>query len=68
MDNRTQPQPQPLHAMEELRDRLPELHPYMALVLTLEPMVDRGDISSEEYLKWAAMLVSAQGKWLFSDN
>ena len=51
-----------------MRERVPDLHPYTALVLTLEPMVKRNEITSEEYLKWAAILRTTQGKELFSES
>lgn len=57
-----------LPAMDELRERIPGLPPYAALVLTLEPMVQSGVISSEEYLKWAAGLITARGRSLFGPN
>lgn len=68
MDNRNQPAQIPLPLMDELRSRMPGLHPYMALILTLEPMLQGGEIGSEEYLKWAAALVASQKKGLFSHN
>lgn len=68
VDYRQQPAYSPLTMMDELRERVPEIHPYAALVLTLETMVQQGEISSEEYLKWAAGLVSSHRKWLFGLN
>ena len=60
--------PNPQTALEELRERIPNLNPYVALTLTLEPMLLRGEISTEEYLKWSAALIAAQDKPLFSAN
>ena len=68
MDNRKQPQSQALPLMDQLRARVPNLHPYSALVLTLEPMLHNNEISSEEYLKWAAALTSSRKRGLFSLN
>jgi hypothetical protein len=68
MDNSIPPHQEPLEALDDLRSRIPELHPYTALILTLDPMALRGEITSETYLRWSAMLVSSQGKALFSEN
>jgi len=68
MDNRVPPQPSPLPAVRELRERIPQLHPVAALNLTLEPMLLRGEVTSEEYLKLAAVLVASSGRWLFGNN
>jgi hypothetical protein len=68
MDNSVPPQPQPLPAVRELRERIPQLHPVVALNLTIEPMLLRGEVTSEEYLKLASVLVAASGKWLFGHN
>lgn len=59
---------QPRTTLEQLRDRVPTLHPYAALVLTLEPMLVRGEIRHEQYLELAAAIVASQNKPLFSDN
>lgn len=68
MDQSTPPQRESLSLLDELRLRVPELHPYAALVLTLEPMMQRHEITSDEYLKWAAMLVTSRKGGLFSEN
>ncbi len=68
MDNSVPPQPQSLPAVRELRERMPQLHPVAALNLTLDLMLTRGEVTSEEYLKLAAVLVASSGKWLFSAN
>ena len=59
---------QPRTTLEELRDRVPTLHPYAALVLTLEPMLVRGEIRHEQYIELAAVITASQNKPLFSDN
>ena len=56
----------PMHT--ELRERVPELHPYTALILTLDTMAVREEISPEAYLRWAAMLVVSHGKPLYTPN
>ncbi len=58
----------PRNALHELRLRVPELHPYAALTLTLESMLLRGEIDSDEYLRLAAALVTARRKPLFTPN
>lgn len=68
MDYRYSQEPTPLTMLDELRDRIPGLHPFAALALTLEPMLLRGEISSETYLHYAAAMRLAQGKPLFSAN
>lgn len=55
-------------ALERLRDRMPELHPHAALHLTLELMLVKGEISSEQYLKFASHMVQASQRPLFSAN
>lgn len=67
MFNRPSPS-YPSNALHELRMRVPSLHPYAALMLTLEPMLLRGEISSDQYLRLAAALVTAQRKPLFTLN
>ena len=68
MDNTHPAQPSPMTTLRELRQQMPQLHPHAALTLTLDPMVSRGEITSEEYLQLAAHLIQAQGKYLFSMN
>jgi hypothetical protein len=61
-------QPVPKNALEELRERIPALHPYMALVLTLEPMLLRGEVTSEQYLQLAASLLASQRRPMYTAN
>ena len=55
-------------ALERLRDRMPDLHPYAALHLTLELMLVKGEIDSEQYLQFASSMVQANQRPLFSAN
>jgi hypothetical protein len=68
MEYRYPPQPEHKTMLEELRERVPMLHPLAALALTLEPMLLREDISSEQYLQFTAALLLAHNRALFSAN
>lgn len=61
-------QPVPYETMHRLRETMPWLHPYTALVLSLEMMLERREIDTDEYLKWAAALRLSHGKQLFEMN
>ena len=54
--------------LSQLRQLMPQLHPYIALSLTLEVMLTRGEISSSQYLRWSSRLMTLAGKPLFSAN
>lgn len=58
----------PKNALEQLRERVPALHPFMALVLTLDPMLLRGEVNSEQYLQLAASLLASQRRPMFTAN
>ena len=68
MNPHQEPEKQELSLLDEVRDRMPELHPYTALILTIDLMLVRGEISTEEYQKYAAGLVASRRKPLFTHN
>ncbi len=57
-----------MQTFKDLRDHMPFLHPYAVLNMTLEPMIVKGEISTEEYLRWSSMLVRKAGRSLFTRN
>lgn len=61
-------QPNSMLTLRELRERMPMLHPYAALNLTIEPMLVNGEIESERYIEFAAALLIANGKPLYTPN
>ena len=56
------------NALERLRDRMPQLHPHIALNLTLDLMLVNGEIDSEKYLQLASHMIQASQRPLFSAN
>jgi len=68
MDRRLPSLPTSMPTLRELRQHMPMLHPHAALALTLDLMAQRGEVTSEEYLKYTAHLIQAQGRPLFNLN
>lgn len=60
--------PEQITTLRRLRTRMPQLHPVAALNLTIDLMVQREEITSEQYLQWAASLIRASQKPLFTPN
>ncbi|MGF1505507.1 MAG: hypothetical protein GYB64_03750 [Chloroflexi bacterium] len=53
---------------QAIRQRVPELPPYLVLSHTVNRMAARAEITPDEYMRWTAGMLSAVRQPLFTKN